>query len=120
MKDKYFCKKCASHHTLCPTGHYIDNYAEHLIELPKVYQIDVFNIETESFLKTEITHLCNSCCNHKFINGDVPFEDLTNISDPFNETPVLLVKERYVKSVLSGLMHETSFAMPKQSEEEPF
>lgn len=120
MKDKYFCKKCASHHTLCPTGHYVDNYTEHLVELPKVYQIDVFNIETESFLKTEITHLCSSCCNHKFINGDVPFEDLINLSDPFNETAVLLVKERYVKSVLSGLINETSFAMPKQSEEEPF
>ena len=33
----------------------IINYTEHLIQIPKTYQIDIFNIETESFIKTEIT-----------------------------------------------------------------
>lgn len=117
---KYFCKNCAGHYALCPTGHYINIHQENLIQLPKTYQIDIFNIETESFMKTEITHLCMSCCNPKFLNGDVSFDNLINLSDPFNDAAELLVTDRYVKSVLSGLINQTSFTITKQSEEEPF
>ena len=123
--QKYFCKSCAGTHTLCPTGHYVHLYKEGMIQLPKSYQVDVFDKQSSSFISTHVTHLCQSCCDSAFTSGDVSIEDLMSLSDPFNDTPELLTKNRYVQSVLSGLIYHTPYAsignIPiQQSNEEPF
>jgi hypothetical protein len=123
--QKYFCKSCAGAHTLCPTGHYVHLYKEGMIQLPKSYQVDVFDKQSSSFISTHVTHLCQSCCDSAFTSGDVSIEDLMSLSDPFNDTPELLTKNRYVQSVLSGLIYHTPHAsignIPiQQSNEEPF
>jgi hypothetical protein len=108
----HFCPQCSGKYMFCPTGHYVTQWNNPLRELPKEWNITVYNNENNSSINTTLTHLCEMCTRPE-INQD---NDM--YITPFS--PENHAFERYQFSVINNLAFGTFCCINNSDPTAPF